>query len=162
MNINGKKWDKVGNMAGLLIGQYEGKVGEKGRIAFPKKLRVILGDKLIITFGYENALTIVSEEGWKALLEGTEGRPFIQREARETQRFLLGGATNVTLDDKGRFILPDYLRSFAEVKKTVIFLGLSRYVELWDKERWDVYRQGLEKNIDKISKRLTKGGDENE
>ena len=157
MIVNGKKWDKVGNMAGLLIGQYEGKVGEKGRIAFPKKLRVVLGDKLIITFGYENALTIVSEEGWKALLEGTEGRPFIQREARETQRFLLGGATNVTLDDKGRFILPDYLRSFAKIKEKTVFLGISRYVELWDKGRWEEYKNKLEENIDKISERLTRG-----
>ena len=162
---NDCKWEKVGqggNMAGLLIGQYEATVGDKGRIALPKKLREIIGDRLIITLGYENALTIVSEEGWKALLEGTEGRPFIQREARETQRFLLGGASSIVLDDKGRFILPDYLRSFAEVKDTVIFLGLSRYVELWDKSKWEIYRKGLEKNIDKIAKRLTQGGDENE
>ena len=144
-------------MAGLLIGQYEGKVGEKGRIAFPKKLRAILGDRLIVTFGYENSLVIVSEAGWKALLEGTEGKPFIQQEARETQRFLLGGASGVELDDKGRFILPDYLRSFAKIKETAVFLGLSRYVELWDGQRWEEYRKGLEENIDKISKRLTDG-----
>ena len=158
MAQNEYKWEKVGQsgiMAGLLIGQYEGKVGEKGRIAFPKKLREIIGDRLIITLGYENSLVIVSEDGWKALLEGTEGKPFIQKESRETQRFLLGGASSVTLDDKGRFILPDYLRSFAKIKGAVVFLGLSRYVELWDKDRWEEYRKGLEENIDKISKRLT-------
>src|SRR3990167_10447743 len=109
----------------MLIGQYEGKIGAKGRIAFPKKFRTILGDKLIVTLGYENSLIIVSEENWKALLEGTEGRPFIHSETRETQRFLLGGATNVELDSKGRFILPGYLREFAQIKDEAIFLGLS-------------------------------------
>ena len=73
----------------MLIGQYEGKVDVKGRTAFPKKFREILGDKLIVTQGYENSLIVVSEENWKALLEGTEGKPFIQSETRETQRFLL-------------------------------------------------------------------------
>lgn len=138
----------------MVIGQYEGKIDEKGRTAFPKKLREALGDRLIVTFGYEHALIVVSESGWKSLLEGTEGKPFIQQEARETQRFLLGGASFVELDSKGRFILPGYLRKFGEVTDEVVFIGLSRYVEIWDKKRWFEYQQNLEKNIDTIAKRL--------
>ncbi len=141
----------------MLIGQHEGKIDAKGRTAFPKKLREIIGDKLIITLGYENSLIIVSEDGWKALLEGTEGKPFIQQEARETQRFLLGGASNVELDSKGRFVIPNYLRSFGKIKDEVVFIGLYRYVELWDKALWEAYRLSLEKNIDRISQRLIKG-----
>lgn len=150
----GAKSDLAGSM---LLGQYEGKVGAKNRIAVPKKIRAIIGNKLIVTFGYEKSLIIVSQDRWKALLEGTEGKPFIQKPARETQRFLLGGASFVELDDKGRFIIPNYLRSFAEIKNEVVFLGLSRYVELWDKAVWEIYRKNLEKNIDKISQRLIKG-----
>ena len=140
----------------MLIGQYDGKIDSKGRTAFPKKFREILGDNLIVTLGYENSLIIVSEENWKALLEGTEGRPFIESATRETQRFLLGGASSVSLDGKGRFILPVYLREFARIKDEVVFIGLSRYVELWGKENWLKYRKTLEKNIDTISERLTK------
>lgn len=141
----------------MLLGQYEAKVGAKNRIAFPKRLRDVLGDKLIATLGYENSLIVVSQESWKALLEGTEGKPFIQSETRETQRFLLGGASFVELDGKGRFVLPSYLREFAKIKDEVIFLGLSRYVEIWDKKSWEDYKKNLEKNIDRISKRLVKG-----
>jgi MraZ protein len=140
----------------MLLGQYDGKIDAKGRTAFPKKFREVLGDKLIVTLGYENSLIVVSEENWKALLEGTEGKPFIQSETRETQRFLLGGASGVELDDKGRFVLPAYLREFAKVKDNVVFIGLSRYVEIWDKDRWLEYRRTLEKNIDTISQRLVK------
>ena len=138
----------------MLIGQYDGRIDNKGRSAFPKKFREILGDKLIVTFGYENSLIVVSEENWKALLEGTQGRPFIESETRETQRFLLGGASNVELDGKGRFILPAYLREFGKIKDNVVFIGLSRYVEIWDKKKWVEYQTFLEKNIDSISKRL--------
>lgn len=145
----------------MLLGQYDGKIGAKNRIALPKKFREVLGEKIIITLGYENSLIIVSEKGWKALLEGTEGRPFIEQEARETQRFLLGGASLTQLDSKGRFVIPFYLRSFAKIKDEVVFLGLSRYVEMWDKDAWEHYRQSLEANIDKIAKRLTSKTGEN-
>jgi MraZ protein len=149
------------NQAGLLlIGQYEGKLEAKNRIAIPKKLRAFLGEKLIVTLGYENSLIIVSQERWQALLEGTEGKPFIQQEARETQRFLLGGASFVELDGKGRFIIPSYLREFAKIQSEVVFLGLHRYVEMWDKGVWDQYSKNLEKNIDKISQKLIKGENE--
>ena len=148
----------------MLIGQYDGKIDNKGRSAFPKKFRQILGDKLIVTLGYENSLIVVSEENWKALLEGTEGRPFIQSETRETQRFLLGSASNIELDSKGRFILPAYLRDYAKIEDEVVFIGLSRYVEIWDKRRWEEYRKHLEKNIDTISQRLVdkEGREKNE
>ncbi len=138
----------------MLIGQYEAKIDEKGRTALPKKFREVLGDNIILTLGYENSLIIVSKDLWSNLLEGTAGRPFIEYETRETQRFLLGGATEAALDSKGRFILPAYLREFAKVSDEVVFLGLSRYVEVWDKKRWQEYRENLEENIEGISKRL--------
>lgn len=140
----------------MLIGQYEGKIDEKGRTALPKKFREVLGEEIIVTLGYENALIVVSTDNWKQLLEGTEGRPFIEYETRETQRFLLGGASLLALDNKGRLVLPAYLRSFGEIKDEVVFLGLSRYVEIWDKKKWEIYRQKLEKNIENISQRLIK------
>jgi len=141
----------------MLIGQNEGKIDEKNRIAFPKRFRTILGDSLIITFGYENSLIVVSQKTWEALLEGTEGRPFIESETRDAQRFLLGGASFVELDDKGRFVLPSYLREFARIEEDVVFLGLYRYVEIWDKKRWIAYQKELAKNISDISKRLING-----
>ena len=140
----------------MLIGQYWGKVGEKFRIAFPKKFREVLGDKVIVTKGFEGSLIVVSEAGWKALLEGTEGKPFTAVSTRETQRFLLGGASFIEFDDKGRFILPEYLRVYAGISDEVVFLGISRYVEIWDKRRWEEYEKDLTKNISVIAQRLSK------
>lgn len=155
MAQSGKRWaTNEEHMAGMLLGQYRGTIGDKGRIAIPKKFREILGDNLIITFGYENSLIVVSEQGWKTLTEGTEGRPFIHSQTRDTQRFLLGGATLVSLDNKGRFVIPSYLRSFAGIGDEVVFLGLSRYVEMWDSKRWLAHQKFLEKNIESIAKKL--------
>lgn len=139
----------------MLIGQYDVKVGEKNRIAFPKRFREVLGDKLIITYGFESSLIVVSEKNWKSLLEGTEDKPFLLSGARDTQRFLLGGASLIELDDQGRFVIPDYLKDFGKIEREVVFVGLYRYVEMWDLTRWDKYQEDMHKNISIVAEKLT-------
>lgn len=138
----------------MLIGQFGSKVGEKSRVAFPKRFRSVLGDRLIVTYGFENSLIVVSQENWKALLSGTEDKPFLLSGARETQRFLLGGAALVELDSQGRFVLPDYLREFAGIDDEVVCIGLYRYVEMWDKKKWEEYRKTMQKNISEVAEKL--------
>jgi len=139
----------------MLLGQYESKIGEKHQAGLPKKFREILGEKLIVTKGFENCLIIVSEENWRTLLEGTEGKPFISKPARELQRFLLGNASSVELDQKGRFVIPEYLREFAKLDSDVVFIGIQRFVELWDKKNWEEHQKDLSGKIESIAERLT-------
>lgn len=139
----------------MLIGQYDGKIGEKHQMALPKKFREVLGDKLIVTKGLENHLIVVSELHWKTLLEGTEGKPFTDKVSHGMQRFLLGNATLVELDSKGRCVLPEYLRVYANIKSEIVFVGLERFVEVWDKVAWDEEQKNLTTNIATIADKLT-------
>lgn len=139
----------------MLLGQYESKIGVKHQAGLPKKFREELGDTLIVTKGFENCLIIVAEENWKTLLEGTEGKPFTSKSTRELQRFLLGNASYVDLDEKGRFVVPEYLRQFARLDTEVVFVGIQRFVELWDKKSWDEHQLDLSKNIESIAERLS-------
>lgn len=139
----------------MLIGQFRAKISPKGRTAFPKKFREVLGDDLVVTVGYENALMIVSGKDWHSLIEGTEGKPFMQGTARDTNRFLLGEASELTLDDQGRFILPAYLKEYAKIGEEIIFLGLNKYVEVWDKKTWEEYQKYLHEHIGEIADKLT-------
>ncbi len=139
----------------MLLGQYESKIGEKHQTSLPKKFREVLGEKLIVTKGFEECLIIVSEENWKTLLEGTEGKPFTNKSTRELQRFLLGNATYVELDSKGRFVLPDYLRKFASIETEVVFAGIQRFVEVWDKKKWEEHQNTLASTIEDIAERLS-------
>lgn len=138
----------------MLLGQYESKIGEKHQVGLPKKFRDVLGEHLIVTKGFENCLIIVSEENWKTLLEGTEGKPFTNKSTREMQRFLLGNASDVELDQKGRFVVPEYLRQFAHIQIDVVFVGIQRFVELWDKKNWEKHQEELGKDIESIAERL--------
>lgn len=142
-------------MPDKLLGQYQVKVSKKGRVAFPKKLRQVLGPKIILTRGYEGCLIAVSEEKWKTLTEATEKKPFVSGPARDTVRFLLGNAALVELDKQGRFVLPPHLQEYGEIESKAVFLGLSKYVEVWSKDKWQEYQNYLSKNIDHISQRLS-------
>ncbi|HUD45115.1 MAG TPA: division/cell wall cluster transcriptional repressor MraZ [Patescibacteria group bacterium] len=143
----------------MLLGQFDGKISEKQQISLPSKFRQILGEKIIITKGFEACLIIVSEHEWKTLLEGTEGRPFTNKAAREIQRFLLGNASFVELDHKGRCVLPAYLRDYAGLKNDIVFAGIQRFVEVWNKKAWDEQQENLSEHASLIAERLS--GNEN-
>lgn len=140
----------------MLIGQYRAKVSEKNQVAFPKRFREELGEKIIVTKGLDRNLIIVSLESWKTLLEGTEDKAFTDKNSREVQRFLLGNATEITLDSQGRFVLPDYLRRHAKIGREVVFAGIERFVEVWDKGLWEAHQEELAKNISSVAERLSK------
>lgn len=146
----------------MLLGRNDAKIDHKSRTAFPKRFREVLGDKLIVTQGFEKSLIVVSVETWKNLLEGTEEKPFTTGTARDTQRFLLGQAAFVDLDEKGRFVLPEYLKEHAEIKEEIVYLGLSKFVEIWDKQNWQEYHKELSKNISTIAEKLSRKESGNE
>lgn len=133
----------------MLISQYESKISSKFQIALPKRFREELGDRIIITKGLGKRLMIVSEKNWETLLEGTQESPFIQKDASDMQRFILANAQYVELDSKGRCVLTEYLRSYAGITNEIIFAGMGRYVEIWNKENWNEEQDFLSKNIEK-------------
>jgi MraZ protein len=138
----------------MLIGQYEGIISEKRQIAFPKKFRQVLGDRLIVTKGLDTNLLIVSEENWKTFLEGTDEKPFIDQNTRQVQRYLFGNATELELDTKGRFILPEYLKDSAKIETEIIFAGVNKYVEVWSKQLWNTEEKALATQIQEIAQKV--------
>lgn len=140
----------------MVIGQYEGKIGERYQIAIPKRFREELGDRLIITKGFEECLIVVSESNWKALLDDITGNPFAGRADREKQRFILGNATFVELDAKGRFVMPEYLRKYANITSDLVYIGIERFFEIWDKTKWNDKQKSLAENIEQIIEKLSR------
>jgi MraZ protein len=138
----------------VLLGQYQVRVDVKGRIALPKRLREEIGKALIVTQGYENCLIIVSQKQWEKLIGEILAEPFSSGVGRDTRRFLLGGAFEVSLDSQGRFVIPPPLREYAGIRGEVICLGIGHYLEIWDTQRWDEYQQYLDEHIEKIAEKL--------
>lgn len=138
----------------MLIGQYDAHLTSKSQISFPKKFRIELGEELILTKGIESCLIIVSKKNYKTLLEGSENRPFLDQETREIQRYILGNAYEVKLDTKGRFLIPDFLKEFAHLHENIVFAGVMKYVEVWDKALWEDNQKFISVRIPTIAKQL--------
>ena len=66
----------------------------------------------------------------------------------------LAGAMDVPLDKQGRIILPEYLRSFAGLKKNIVVAGLYNRLELWDQKNWEAYKMQTEKDSSKIAEEM--------
>ena len=73
---------------------------------------------------------------------------------RDTTRFLVGSAHEIDLDKQGRFVLPQSLKSFSKVNDEVVFLGLMRWIEIWDKNKWLNQKQMIGENSSEIANRL--------
>lgn len=140
----------------MLIGEYLNKVGEKNRIALPKKFRQLLGSKVIVTRGYEDCVIVVNEKQWQKLLSVFDDKPFTTSPVRDTRRFLIGGASEVNFDKQGRFVLPANLREFAAVEKEVVFVGLVDWVEIWAKDAWVKRMEKIKPQAAKIAEELGK------
>lgn len=67
---------------------------------------------------------------------------------------MLSGAMDVSLDKQGRFIIPDYLRSYAGLEKKVVIVGVNTRFELWDEEKWNAYRAKTEESAGDIAEQL--------
>lgn len=139
----------------MLLGQYDARLTTKSQISFPKKFRIELGEELIVTKGIENCLVIVSKKNYKILLEGSEHKPFLDQETREIHRYMLGNAYEIKLDTKGRFLIPDFLREYAHLQENIVFAGVMKYVELWDKKLWEDNQKFISVRIPAITKQLT-------
>lgn len=148
------KLNKPVNNFFMLIGQYEHTIDNKKRLALPAKFRGELGDKVIITRGTESCLSVYTESEWKVIADKLGSLTMAQAEARAYGRMILAGAMEVSLDKLGRILVPDYLKEYADLKKNVVICGLSNKLEIWDFEKWEVYKKKAEKGVDEIVSKL--------
>ncbi len=142
----------------MLIGSYQSNLGDKRRVAVPKKFIESLGEKPIIAKWYENCLVLVSQEFWEKLLNRlTGGKKTASLGVRDIERFILGSAYEVEPDTQGRIIIPELLAHYGGLKQEVVFIGLGDRVEVWSKEAWDSKATELSKTtrdyIESLSER---------
>lgn len=140
----------------MIIGEYKSKVGEKKRVSLPKKFREEIGEDLILTRGYENALVLVNKKMWEKVAQEVMNGSFTNKDIRDTSRFLVGGAKEIDLDSQGRFIIPQSLFDHAKLKTNILFIGLVNWVEIWDEEQWLERVEYLQKNGDEIAQEISK------
>jgi MraZ protein len=138
----------------MLIGEYEGKLTDKNRLAIPKKFRDEFSEGLVLSRGYEGCLILLDKPRWDELGRVIESRPVLSLSIRDTKRFILGSAYELDLDSQGRFVLPNNLKTHAEIGDDVVFVGISDWVEVWSRDRWEQKLKNLITTAPDIAEQL--------
>ena len=97
----------------------------KGRIAMPTRYRDRLLDssagRLVVTIHLQaKCLLIYPLPVWEEIEIQIQELPALKAEVGRLQRLVLGYASDIELDGSGRMLLPNALRSHAQLDKKVV------------------------------------------
>ena len=123
----------------LLTGEYNNTLDEKGRLSFPAKLRTELEQNvLIVTRSYlDHCLQLFTAEEWEQLKTRIMASvsPFSKENMNVVRRFI-APAQAVEFDKAGRLSIPQSLREYAGLSKDCTVLGMDKFMEVWDSEKY--------------------------
>lgn len=138
----------------MLIGEHAHNLDAKRRLAIPSKFRKELGEGAILTRGLDNCLFIFPSKYWTPFAEMLAGLSMAKQDTRSFARLFLSAAVEVEFDSLGRILIPERLKEYAGLKKSVVVAGLFNRLEIWDEDKWNSYKLNLEKNSDSIAEKL--------
>ena len=138
----------------MLIGEYAHTIDTKGRVIVPAKFRTELGERFILTKGFDGCLYGYSLEEWKNIEEKIKTLPLITgKDARNFTRFFFSSAIECEIDTQGRILVSQGLRAYAELEKDLVIIGVSSRIEIWAKAKWDAYNEM--QDSDDIAEKMT-------
>ncbi len=124
-----------------LIGEYECKLDQKGRVILPSNLKKQISpeakDMFVINRGFENCLVLYPMNEWTAISEEINQLNLYNRKNRNFARYFYRGATELTLDASSRLLLPKSLMNYAGIEKVVILFAFSNRIEVWSKDKYE-------------------------
>ncbi len=142
----------------MFYGEYSHTLDDKGRAVLPAKFRQIAKEKKIkkfyLTRGMEKCLFLFPEEEWKNQEEKFKSLSIMKKDARSFNRLYFSGATEIIPDSQGRFLIPTYLKEYADITKEVVFIGVSNRIELWSKTNWEEFTSQHLQNFEQIAEKL--------
>jgi len=142
----------------MFYGEYTHTIDRKGRLILPSRFREVSKEygleKFFVTRGLDKCLFMFSEEEWRVQEQKFKAMPFTKQESRSFNRLFFSGAIDVFPDKQGRFIIPQNLKDYANIKRETIVIGVSNRIEIWDSRTWKEFFAGSSESFEQISENL--------
>lgn len=138
----------------MFMGEYQNTIDDKNRIILPVKFRAGLGERFVVTRGFDPCLFVYSTEQWEVISVKVKAMDSMDPAVRAFQRIFISGAQELELDKQGRILLPGHLRVYADLEKDCVTLGVSDRLEIWSKSRWDNYFLESQASFNEIAAQL--------
>ena len=142
----------------MFYGEHTHGIDRKGRLILPARFRDVAKengiDRFFLTRGLDKCIFMFTEYEWAAQEQKFKGMSFTKRESRSFNRMFFSGAADVFPDKQGRFIIPAYLKDFAQIKKDVMVIGVSNRIEIWDQEVWKDFYNNSQNSFEQIAENI--------
>jgi len=146
-------------------GQYQTTMDDKGRFSLPAKLRNVKGPDskplldgdLILTKGLEGCLSLYDENEWSEVQSRLSSLNFTIRDFRFFSRRFYSSAATVSPDRSGRILVPQPLIVEAGLKKDLLVIGVNKWIEIWNPDRYEYYLQQYAGSYEEVAERLFSG-----
>lgn len=116
-------------------GEFEHVIDEKGRMFIPSKFRAELGCRFVLTKSVNKCLVAYPTADWEAFEEKLKSYP--ANKSTPLLRFFVGSSQDMELDGQGRILVPSKLRTYADLKKNIVVVGMIDHLEIWDIDEWE-------------------------
>ncbi len=142
----------------MFYGEYLHGIDRKGRIILPARFRDVYKEhgieRFFVTRGLDKCIFMFTEEEWRSQEQKFKSMPFTKQETRSFNRLFFSGAIEVVPDKQGRFIIPQYLKDYAHIKKDSIIIGVSNRIEIWDTKTWQDFYANSSQSFEKIAENI--------
>ncbi len=138
-------------------GTFYHSIDTKGRLSIPSGFRLELqrrSDRAPILTNHLECLHLYPHEDWVEFEERLGRVASMDPDAQRLARWMISGAVEAPIDNQGRILIPPFLRDRAQLGKEVAILGVSRRMEIWDRERLDLDLNGTQARFNEISSEL--------
>lgn len=117
-------------------GSFDHSLDGKGRVIIPASFREALGEDFTITINpNKTAVAIYPKEMWDKQLEVLSQINPMDRIGMQYQRYVMSVSfSGNSMDAQGRVLVPAKLRGKIGLTRDIVFVGLNRYIEIWDAE----------------------------
>ncbi len=145
----------------IFRGTFEHALDAKHRLTVPSKFRAALAGGVVLaaspetTPGAPRSMAIWTPDGYEAFTTQTlSGLNPSSPRARELGRFFFNSSFDSELDSANRVMIPPPLMRYADLDKEVIVTGSGKCIEVWDRKRYDGYRDDFLTRIPEIAASL--------
>ena len=142
----------------MFYGEYSHSIDRKGRLILPSKFREICKEcsveRFYITRGLDKCIFMFSADEWRTQEQKFKGMSFTKQETRSFNRMFFSGAVDVVPDKQGRFIIPQYLKDYANIKRDTVLIGISNRIEIWDKHSWEAFYKNSSNSFEQIAENM--------
>src|SRR4030042_40372 len=128
----------------LLTGEYQHVIDHKSRVLISNKLRSQIdvdehGSNFYLVLGANGILCLYPEKYFEQIALSVTPGTTAPDEAVAFERMSFALTSKVELDNQGRLLLNERLRSRAGLKDNITLVGVRDHIEIWNSESWEQF-----------------------